>query len=210
MDLMIKDFKGIMEAVRDIMVENKDYLIDLDSAMGDGDLGLTMSAGFNAAVKSLNDYDGEEIGMALMQSGMAMNNAASSTMGTLVSSAIIRTAKIAKGKAKIDSETYIGMAEAAVQGIMDRGKAKVGDKTILDSLVPAVEALKKGIGEGKTIVEAYKEASYAAEEGFERTREMVSQHGRAHYYGEKSKGKLDPGAAVAMLATKAIFNYLNR
>lgn len=210
MKLIISDFKKIMEVIRDIMVENKDYLIKLDSVMGDGDLGLTMATGFNEAVKSVNDYDSEEIGMFLMKFGMAMNNAASSTMGTLVSSAIIRAAKSAKGKTEIDNQTYVEMAEAAVQGIMDRGKAKVGDKTILDSLVPAVEALKKNVEGGQTLVEAYKEASKAAAEGFEKTKDMVSQHGRAHYYGEKSKGNLDPGAAVAMLATEAICNYLNR
>lgn len=209
MKLKIDDFKKMINVVKGIMHENKDYLIELDAAMGDGDLGLTITAGFDAAAESINNYSGNDIGMALLQSAMAMNNAASSTMGTLVSSAIMRAGKPVKGKEKVDIEDFITMAEGTVEGIQARGKAKVGDKTILDSLVPAVDALKKELENGKTLAEAYMSAYQAAQKGVEATKDMVSQHGRAHYYGEKSKGKQDPGATVAMLATRAISDYFN-
>lgn len=211
MNLSLVEFKGIMEAIANKMRENKDFLIALDSAMGDGDLGLTMTTGFGAAADSLQRFEGTDVGMALMQAGLAMNNAASSTMGTLVSSAIIRAAKVAKGKQLIDEATYLEMAEAAITGIIDRGKAKVGDKTILDALVPAVEALKIAVKvDGKSLTVAYGDACAAARKGYEATKELVSQHGRAHYYGEKSRGKYDPGAAVAVIVTEAIhFSLLN-
>jgi dihydroxyacetone kinase-like protein len=208
MILTIAEFKGLLNSIKVIMHENKDFLIELDSAMGDGDLGLTMTSGFDAAAASLNGFAGEDIGAALFQAGMAMNNAAASTMGTLVASAIIRAAKVAKGVTRVDEDTYLAMAAASIEGIMDRGKAKVGDKTILDALVPAVDALKKAIKEeGQSLASACESAYQAAQSGFESTKGMVSQHGRAHYYGEKSRGKYDPGAAVAVLVSKAI--YLN-
>src|SRR5690554_5411347 len=151
MNLSINDFKEIMGAIRDKSHERKDYLIQLDSAMGDGDLGLTMTTGFDAAANFMDGYEGTDIGIALMQAGMAMNNAASSTMGTLISSALIRAGKAAKGSDTVDSELYLTMATAAIEGIMDRGKAKVGDKTILDVFVPVLEALNKAVQEeGKT------------------------------------------------------------
>jgi dihydroxyacetone kinase-like protein len=102
------------------------------------------------------------------------------------------------------------MAKAAVQGIKDRGKAERGDKTILDSLIPAVEALEARLQEGASIKEALEDAAQAAKEGFEATAEMVSQKGRGHYYGEKSRGHKDPGAAVGMLIFEALSQEANK
>ena len=209
MELSINDFKEMMETIRDKTYEQKDYLIQLDSAMGDGDLGLTMTTGFDAATDFMNRYQGTDIGIALMQAGMAMNNAAASTMGTLISTAIIKAGKSVKGKNNVDSDLYLVMATAAVEGIKERGKAKVGDKTILDVFVPVLKTLKKAMQEEKkTIVEAYKAANLIAKESFEATKDMVSKHGRARYYGEKSRGKHDPGSAIAVLITEAIYSYL--
>jgi dihydroxyacetone kinase-like protein len=140
---------------------------------------------------------------------MAMNNAASSTMGTLVSSGIMQAGKTAKGLTEIDDQTFVKMVEEFVSGIKKRGKAEVGDKTILDAVVPAVESLKSDVGSGTDLAEAMVNALAAAEEGVESTKEMVSQHGRAHYYGEKSRGKVDPGAVAGMLIFKAVKDYLN-
>ena len=208
MKLSITEFKGIINAVKDKMLENKEYLIELDSAMGDGDLGLTMSRGFEAASQVMTDFTGADIGKALFQAGIAMNNAASSTMGTLMATAIMRAGKAASGKDHVEPAEIVEMGEAAAQGIMDRGKAKVGDKTILDSFVPAVEALKEGVAKGISLQEVFDAACQAAKNGVEKTKEMVSQHGRAHYYGEKSKGKQDPGATVALLIFEAVKDYL--
>ncbi len=208
MTLNINDLKKIIVAVKDTMYENRDYLIKLDSVMGDGDLGLTMCKGFNSADEAIQAYDGDDIGQGLLKVSMSMSNAAG-TMGILLASAIMSAAKIAKGKNEIDDNDIVQMGYAAVEGIQKRGKAKVGDKTILDSLVPAVEALKKAVNEGKSLAEAAREAAVAAKEGVEKTKEMVSQFGRAHYYGEKSRGKQDPGATVALLICQTIRDYLN-
>jgi dihydroxyacetone kinase-like protein len=208
MTYQINEIKEIMNSIKEIMDENKDYLIELDQKMGDGDLGLTMSKGFNAACESMAE-DEEDIGALLLKASMAMNNAASSTMGTLVSSGIMQAGKTAKGHTEIDDQTFVKMVEEFVDGIKKRGKAEVGDKTILDAVVPAVESLKSDLDSGTELPEAMVNALSAAEEGVEATKEMVSQHGRAHYYGEKSKGKVDPGAVAGMLMFKAVKDYLN-
>lgn len=207
MKLDINDFKDIINCITETMHENKDYLIELDQVMGDGDLGLTMTKGFDAASGVMEDT-GDDIGTSLFQASMAMNNAASSTMGTLLSSGIMRAGKIAKGEIEVNNRLFVEMAEAVVQGIKDRGKAKIGDKTILDALVPAVEAIKKEINSGNSLLDAFVRAAEAARKGVEATKDMVSQHGRAHYYGEKSRGKQDPGATVAQLSVEAVRDYL--
>ncbi len=206
----IEDLRTQFKVISAHINANKDLLIELDSALGDGDLGLTMSAGFEAAVEALEADAGEDLGKTLMQVGMAVNNKAPSTMGTLISSAILRAARVVKGKAEFDDQDCVEMAKAAVQGIKDRGKAERGDKTILDSLIPAVEALEARLQEGASIKEALEDAAQAAKEGFEATAEMVSQKGRGHYYGEKSRGHKDPGAAVGMLIFEALSQEANK
>lgn len=206
----IEDLRTQFRVISAHINANKDLLIELDSALGDGDLGLTMSTGFEAAVEALEADAGEDLGKTLMQVGMAVNNKAPSTMGTLISSAILRAARVVKGKAEFDDQDCVEMAKAAVQGIKDRGKAERGDKTILDSLIPAVEALEARLQEGASIKEALEDAAQAAKEGFEATAEMVSQKGRGHYYGEKSRGHKDPGAAVGMLIFEALSQEANK
>ena len=206
----IEDLRTQFKVISAHINANKDLLIELDSALGDGDLGLTMSTGFEAAVEALEADAGEDLGKTLMQVGMAVNNKAPSTMGTLISSAILRAARVVKGKAEFDDQDCVEMAKAAVQGIKDRGKAERGDKTILDSFIPAVEALEARLQEGASIKEALEDAAQAAKEGFEATAEMVSQKGRGHYYGEKSRGHKDPGAAVGMLIFEALSQEANK
>lgn len=206
----IEDLRTQFKVISAHINANKDLLIELDSALGDGDLGLTMSTGFEAAVEALEADAGEDLGKTLMQVGMAVNNKAPSTMGTLISSAILRAARVVKGKAEFDDQDCVEMAKAAVQGIKDRGKAERGDKTILDSLIPAVEALEARLQEGASIKEALEDAAQAVKEGFEATAEMVSQKGRGHYYGEKSRGHKDPGAAVGMLIFEALSQEANK
>ena len=206
----IEDLRTQFRVISAHINANKALLIELDSALGDGDLGLTMSTGFEAAVEALEADAGEDLGKTLMQVGMAVNNKAPSTMGTLISSAILRAARVVKGKAEFDDQDCVEMAKAAVQGIKDRGKAERGDKTILDSLIPAVEALEARLQEGASIKEALQDAAQAAKQGFEATAEMVSQKGRGHYYGEKSRGHKDPGAAVGMLIFEALSQDANK
>jgi phosphoenolpyruvate---glycerone phosphotransferase subunit DhaL len=209
MRFSIDEFRDVMRIINDKMQEDKDYLVDLDSVMGDGDLGLSMSKGFAVASRTMDDYTEKDIGKALFQAGIAMNNAASSTMGTLMATALMRAGKAVKGREEIDLADIVEMGIAAVEGIRERGKASLGDKTILDALVPAVEELKKGFKSDSSILSSFEAAYQAAKDGLEATKDMIAQHGRGRYYGEKSRGKQDPGATVAVLIIEVMSNYLS-
>ena len=209
MELKIDDFKEIFVELKKTAKEKKEILIELDSAMGDGDLGITMEKAFSAAEEVSAEYEGENIGELLKKAGFAMANKAAATMGTLTATAFIRAGSAADGDKTVDYDKVIVMFEKGIEGIKDRGKAEVGDKTMLDSLVPAYKALKESRKNGADLIEGFKKAAEAAENGVEETKNMVSQFGRAHYYGEKSKGKKDPGAAAAFFFLKSISDYLN-
>lgn len=208
--LKIEDIKNIFKEIENVINENKDYLVSLDAAMGDGDLGLTMSAGFGAIVNELAKVEDTDIGTALGKMGMLMANVAPSTMGTLMATAIMKAGKEVKGRSEIGLKDAVDMGYAAIEGIKQRGKADIGDKTILDALHPGVVELEKAMNDGLSFKESFEKAFKGAEQGAENTKNMVSKFGRAAYYGEKSKGKQDPGATVGMLLFKGIYNCLSK
>lgn len=208
MELGINEVKELFFELEKTAKIKKDELIELDSAMGDGDLGITMEKAFTAAREEAEKFDGENIGKLLKKVGFAMANKAAATMGTLTATAFINAGKAIDGKKEIDFDDLILMFDHGIKGIKERGKAEVGDKTMLDCLVPANNALKESNESGKNIKEGMKKAVLAAEEGVENTKNMVSQFGRAHYYGEKSKGKKDPGATAAYFFLETLYSYL--
>lgn len=209
MKLTVKDFKKIFVELEKVAKNKKEILIDLDSAMGDGDLGITMDIAFTAAKKEAESYEGEDIGELLKKCGFTMANKAAATMGTLTATGFIKAGAEAAGKNVVDYDKIVIMFQKAIMGIKERGKAEVGDKTLLDVLVPAYEALKEAKEKGADLKMGMAEAIKAAETGLEETKNMVSEFGRAHYYGEKSRGKKDPGAAAAYFLLEGFNEYLN-
>ena len=191
-----KIFEQIFKSISAEMDSAKEELIELDGAMGDGDLGLTMSNGFQAVAAECEAQAETDIGKLFMKLGMKMNSTVPSTMGTLISTCLMKAAPAAKGKTEIDLSDLAAMGEGALNGVMERGGAKPGDKTMLDALAPAVEALKQAAAEGKDITAGAEAAAAAAEKGAEGTKELQSVHGRAAYYREKSVGRQDPGATA--------------
>ena len=194
---------GFLKNVSEIMTENKDYLIDRDSVVGDGDLGLTMSDGFTAAYDAVHGTGEADSGKVLYNAGKAMSIAVPSTMGTLMSSGLMQAGKKLRGNTEPGLAEYAALFEGYAEGVMSLGKAKVGDKTFLDGMVPAVEAMNAAKEAGKDVKTAAREAREAAEKGFEHTTTMIAVHGRAATRGEASRSLKDPGAAVAMLIMKA-------
>ncbi|QNM04801.1 dihydroxyacetone kinase family protein [Qiania dongpingensis] len=192
-----------LKNVKEIMADKKDYLIDLDSVVGDGDLGLTMSDGFAAAYKAVHGSGEADSGKLLYAAGKAMSIAVPSTMGTLMASGLMQAGKRLRGKTELGLAEYVELFEGYTEGVMNLGKAKVGDKTFLDGIVPAVEAMKAAKEAGKDVKEAAHDAREAAEKGFKATTSMVAVHGRAATRGEASRSLQDPGAAVAMLVMEA-------
>lgn len=187
----------------DIMNQNREYLIDLDSIVGDGDLGLTMGDGYQAAYEAVKDSGETDAGKLLYSAGKAMSVKVPSTMGTLMASGFMQAGKALKGKRELSSGDMVEIFAEYEAGVKNRGKAEIGDKTFLDGLNPAVEALSAKVKAGEDIQEAAKAAAGAAERGFENTTTMIAVHGRAAVRGEASRALKDPGAAVAVLLMKA-------
>lgn len=196
-------FIRLLDELQKIMCENRDYLIDLDRVVGDGDLGLTMSDGFSAAYHAVKDIPEPDIGKVLYLAGKAMSTAVPSTMGTLMASGLMQAGKVLKGKTEVEKEDIATFFMAYEEGVMTRGKAKVGEKTFLDGLDPAVEAIRSSFAAGDTLSVVADKAVRAAKEGFEKTTTMIAVHGRAAARGEASRSLQDPGAAVALLMMEA-------
>jgi len=192
-----------LKNLSDVMIENRDYLINLDSVVGDGDLGLTMSDGFWAAYQAAAASDETDIGKLLYQAGKAMSAAVPSTMGTLMASGWMQCGKALRGKTELTATDYLTLFTAYEEGVQNRGKAEIGDKTFLDSWHPAVEAFANAVLAEKPLATAALAAYEAAKAGFELTTTMLAVHGRAATRGESSKSLKDPGAAVAMLMMQA-------
>jgi len=205
------DLPGLFAAWSAVMAAHKDALIALDGVMGDGDLGLTMAAAFAAAAAEVQASAEPDPGVVLMKAGMAMAKAAPSTMGTLVGTGYMRGGKALKGRA--DAE--LGVADLAnflrafVDGLMDRGKARPGEKTIIDALDPAATAVEAASARGASLGEAATAMAEAAALGLEAATAMLAQHGRAAYYQEKSRGKQDPGATVGCLIVRSLADYIH-
>ena len=187
-----------------IMNENKDRLIELDSVVGDGDLGLTMTKGFAAASEFAAGSDETDAGKMLYGAGKAMSSAAPSTMGTLMSIGLMQGGKVLKGKTELSNEDVVEFLAAYENGIMTKGKAKLGEKTFLDGFDPGVQALKVAVEAGEDLAAATAKAAVAAEEGFNAATNMKAVHGKPAVKGDASIGMVDPGACVAMLIYKAI------
>lgn len=186
-----QDLNRLLSAWAALMTEKKDWLIELDSVVGDSDLGLTMSDGFTAASEAASASGLTDVGRLSYQAGKAMATAVPSTMGTLMASGLMNAGKVLKGQEEAGDAVFF---QAYLEGVQNRGKAQLGEKTFLDGLAPAVDALK----EGKTPEETA-EIAWAA---FENTKGMLAKHGRMAIRGEASRDLLDPGAAVAALMMK--------
>jgi dihydroxyacetone kinase-like protein len=190
----------ILQNLKRLFNDNRDYLVELDARMGDGDLGLTMSKAFTAVYDELRDTAETDIGKILMKAGMLMAKAAPSTMGTLMGTGFMRGGKAVSGTDEISTTDLAEFFQAFVTGIMERGKAKPGEKTIIDSLKPAADTLLELKGE--EVGKALQEALRSSENGLESTKNMVAQHGRIAYYKEQSKGQKDPGATAGVILIK--------
>ncbi|MBC8536100.1 dihydroxyacetone kinase subunit DhaL [Feifania hominis] len=197
------DVIALFGAIRDKMAASRDLLCELDSVAGDGDLGLTMAHGFTAVSDSMAASAEQDLGKLLMAAGMAMAEKVPSTMGTLMASAVMAAGKSVKGKTALVPADLPGMVQAAVEGIKKRGKAEQGDKTILDAMIPAAEAMG-ALGEQATAGEFASAGRRAAAEGVEQTKQMKPKFGRAAWYGEQNIGKQDPGATAALCVAEAV------
>lgn len=196
--------KGVLERVANALEAQKDYLTELDQALGDGDLGIT--AGKIATV--LRDHTAStqepDLGKYLAQAGAAVNRAASSSLGTLLATALMRAGKEVRDKTALSADDLARMLMAADAGIQERGKAKPGDKTIIDVVHPAATAFSQALTHGLSVPEAAQRMVAAAQQGLEAVTPLRSKIGRASWVGERTEGKVDPGCAAGVIILTAI------
>ena len=177
------------------MEEHRRYLTKLDSEIGDGDHGTNMHRGFQAALERLDDADPATPADALKAVSMALISKVGGAAGPLYGTAFLRASTTLQGKDELSAEDAAEALEAALGGIKQRGKAEVGDKTIVDALEPAAEAAKNTATEADgSVAGVFRAAAEAAKEGAEATIPLVARKGRASYLGPRSAGHQDPGA----------------
>jgi len=196
---------SILDKIAKVLEENKLYLSELDAAIGDGDHGINMNKGFSAVVTKLKDDDGLDIGVILKKTGMALVSNVGEAAGPLYGTAFMKAAAVVNGKADIDIKDYIKILEAALGGVMMRGKAQRGEKTMIDALAPAIDAMKKAEDAGQTSLDILKASKDAAMQGVEYTKTIIATKGRASYLGERSIGHQDAGATSSYLILNTVF-----
>lgn len=177
---------------------NRDYLIDLDREIGDGDHGENLDRGFTAVVEALETTEITDVATPLKLVAKTLLSTVGGAAGPLYGTAYLRAAGKA-AKAELEASDLVEMIEAGLGGIQARGKATTGEKTMVDAWTPALEAAQAAVAAGKTAVETLEAAAVAARGGAEATLEMKATKGRASYLGERSIGHLDPGAVSSAI-----------
>lgn len=195
-----------LQAVALVLEQNKDYLTQLDAAIGDADHGINMNRGFQKAIAQLPSVADQDIGSILKAVSMTLISTVGGASGPLYGTLFLRASTMVTGKQELSDEDMVIFLQATVDGVLQRGKAHVGDKTMLDSLAPAVDAFKDAIAEGASTPEALEKAVAAAEAGMKSTIPLVAKKGRASYLGERSSGHQDPGATSTYLILKALLD----
>ena len=182
-----------------LVVENKDQLTELDSAIGDADHGANMARGLTAVVKMLDDESPDTPAAVLKRTGMTLVSTVGGASGPLYGTAFLRMASAAGDNETLDGPAFAKVLRAGLDGVIARGKAELGDKTMVDALTPAVDALDAALAATKPFPDALQAAVRAGEEGREATIPLVARKGRASYLGERSAGHQDPGATSVTL-----------
>ncbi len=193
-----------------VIRENRDYLTQLDSAIGDADHGANMDRGFQAVLAKLPTVEDKDIGTILKSSGMTLLSTVGGAGGPLYGTLFMQFGTAGVGKEELADTDVVAMFDAGLKGVVNRGKAEVGDKTMVDALTPAVAALREAVEKGEPLPAALEAMRAAAEQGMTGTIPLVARKGRASYLGERSAGHQDPGATSSYLLLKTAAENLTK
>jgi dihydroxyacetone kinase-like protein len=202
---------ALMGSLADDMIAAKDEATALDAELGDGDLGRTLERGFSAIKEALGGDLPDDAGRLLFQLGKSFSNAAPSSFGALFGTALMKGGQALKDKQTVTLAELADATQAALDALIERGKAQVGNKTMLDAIHPAIVAMRAALADQGDDIAAgafMRAAADAALNGAEATRTMQSQIGRASWQGERSVGKLDPGARAVALMFDSVAKHL--
>jgi dihydroxyacetone kinase phosphoprotein-dependent L subunit len=193
----------VVRSIAEEALDNEKYFGELDSVVGDGDFGYSLARGFEVVLSGWDAVDRTDPGVFLSKIAIVITSTIGGTSGPLWGTAFLRAGAQLKGKAEITSTDTIAALRAAIEGIKHRGKSDVGDKTLLDALVPAVDAFEAAMDSGDDVKTALGKMAATAREAAEATSLLQARRGRASYTGERSIGSPDAGAiAIAVLAER--------
>ncbi|HZC25635.1 MAG TPA: dihydroxyacetone kinase subunit DhaL [Actinopolymorphaceae bacterium] len=204
MAVTAEDVRTLIAAYADVIAANRTYLVDLDAAIGDADHGENLNRGMQAAVASLAEAPGQEPADVLRTVATALISKVGGAAGPLYGTAFLRASAALKGKPTLDSPAVVAAIGAGLAGVVARGKAVAGDKTMIDAWEPAANAAEAAVADGAGLSQALDAAADAAEEGMRATVPLVARKGRASYLGERSAGHQDPGATSTALLFRAM------
>jgi dihydroxyacetone kinase-like protein len=195
-----------LQAFATVIEENKDYLTELDAAIGDADHGINMDRGFKKVSSQLPSLADKDIGSIFKAVSMTLISSIGGASGPLYGTWFLRASSAVTGKQELTAQDLLAILQAGLEGVIQRGKAQLGDKTMVDVLSPAVVAFGEAIDQGT--VEALREAVAAAEKGLQETIPMLAKKGRASYLGERSIGHQDPGSTSAFLLLRCLLDVV--
>jgi dihydroxyacetone kinase-like protein len=193
-----------LESMCDTIENEKEYLSELDGAIGDGDHGVNMAKCFREVKKKLAESSAEDVGALLKDVGMVVMNSVGGAMGALYGTFFLKLSQAGAGKSDVNLGDLVGMFQTGEQGILDIGKANPGDKTLIDTLSPAVRAIEAAQKEGKPLAGALTDFEQAAKKGMESTTGMLAKMGRASRLGERTIGHQDAGATSCYFILRSL------
>jgi dihydroxyacetone kinase-like protein len=206
---MSKDVEFVVRVIADTVLENEQYFSELDGVVGDGDFGYSIARGFEKVLNEWDTIDHSTPGNTLKGVSMKIVGAVGGVSGTVWGTAFLRAGMTLGTKTEITESDVIAMFRSAIEGIKKRGNTDLGDKTLLDALVPAVDQLEKSFADGKDPGAAIQDAAVVARQAAEDTRPMIAKRGRAAYTGERSIGTLDAGAVAMAVLFEAMSKAWN-
>ena len=192
-----------IDALVQIYAENKQFLTQLDSAIGDADHGINMDRGFQAVKADLAKNNPQDVSAALKTVAMALIRTVGGAAGPLYGTFFMRASAVCANKTELNEADVVALFEAGLEGILQRGKAELNDKTMVDAQTPALNAMKQALADGANLKTILQKGTAAAEEGMKNTIPLQARKGRASYLGERSIGHQDPGATSSYLMIKA-------
>ena len=204
----IDDVDLVLRTMAKTIVDNTVYFAELDGVVGDGDFGYSLRNGFEVVVSDYDTFDRSSVGAVLKKVGFVLSGKVGGVSGPIWGTAFLRASQAAGDKTEFTEADVIAILRAAVAGIMHRGGASLGDKTLLDALVPAIDTLEAGLARPEAAqdhgVAALQEAADVATRAAEDTKPMLALRGRAAYTGERSIGSVDAGATAIGVILQSI------
>jgi phosphoenolpyruvate---glycerone phosphotransferase subunit DhaL len=204
MSMTTEDVLRWLQQLAQVLQENREYLTQLDAAIGDADHGANMDRGFKAVSAKLATLTNADIGAILKTVGSTLVSTVGGASGPLYGTAFLRAGIATAGKQALSEADVIALLTAFVEGVKARGKAQAGEKTMLDALQPALDAARKAESDGLDLAQLLKQSSEAAQQGVKATIPLLATKGRASYLGERSIGHQDPGATSSWLILKTL------